>query len=143
MNNVVLIGRLTRDPEVRYTASTQMAVARFSLAVDRAGRDKGADFINCVAFGKTAELMEKYTAKGLRLAVQGHIQTGSYDKQDGTKVYTTDVVADRVEFIEWGGDRPSGGASRQSTSYNRPADNNSMVEEMPDSFQAIDEDVPF
>ena len=144
MNNVVLIGRLTRDPEVRYAASTQMAVARFSLAVDRGGRDKGADFINCVAFGKTAELMEKYTAKGLRLAVQGHIQTGSYDKQDGTKVYTTDVVADRVEFIEWGGDRPAGGTSHQSTSYSRPvADNNNMVEEMPDSFQAIDEDVPF
>ena len=144
MNNVVLIGRLTRDPEVRYAASTQMAVARFSLAVDRGGRDKGADFINCVAFGKTAELMEKYTAKGLRLAVQGHIQTGSYDKQDGTKVYTTEVVADRVEFIEWGGDRPAGGTSHQSTSYSRPvADNNNMVEEMPDSFQAIDEDVPF
>ena len=134
MNNVVLVGRLTKEVEVRYAPATQMAVARFSVAVDRAGKDKGADFISCVAFGKTAELMEKYTGKGLRVTLQGHIQTGSYDRKDGTKVYTTDVVADRVEFIDWAG---------QQNSNSQTEANYSRVEEMPDSFEAIEEDVPF
>ena len=140
MNNVVLIGRLTKDVEVRYAPASQMAVARFSVAVDRGGKDKGADFISCVAFGKTAELMEKYTAKGLRISVQGHIQTGSYNKQDGTKVYTTDVVADRVEFIDWAGGQQNGQQNGQANNY---SNNYNAVEEMPDSFQAIDDDVPF
>lgn len=135
MNNVVLVGRLTKDVEVRYAPASQMAVARFSVAVDRGGKDKGADFISCVAFGKTAELMEKYTGKGLRVSLQGHIQTGSYDRKDGTKVYTTDVVADRIEFIDWAG--------QQNGQHNGQANNYNAVEEMPDSFQAIDDDVPF
>ena len=102
MNNVVLIGRLTRDPEIRYTASSQMAVANFTLAVDRIGKDKGADFPRITVFGKQAENCEKYLAKGKLCGVQGRIQTGSYKDKDGKTVYTTDVVADRVEFIEWG-----------------------------------------
>lgn len=99
MNEVVLIGRTTKDIELRYTQS-QTAVARFTLAVDRHDKDKGCDFISCIAWGKTAENMDKYVSKGNRVAVSGRIQTGSYTNKDGNKVYTTDVVAERVEFIE-------------------------------------------
>ena len=100
MNNVVLIGRTTKDIELRYSQNGNMAIARFSLAVDRMSKDKGTDFISCIAFGKTAELLEKYVPKGRKIAVQGHIQTGSYDAKDGHKVYTTDVIVDRMEFCE-------------------------------------------
>lgn len=147
MNSVVLIGRLTRDPEVRYTAATQMAVATFTVAIDRpvrAGGEKQTDFPRVTVFGKQAENCEKYLAKGRLVGVQGRLQTGSYQNRDGATVYTTDVVADRVEFLEWG-DRPAAGsgfsAPRQNA-FAAPA-SNSMPEEMPDSFQAIDEDVPF
>ena len=99
MNHVVLIGRTTKDIELRYSQN-QTAIARFSLAVDRASKEKGTDFISCIAFGKTAELLEKYVPKGRKIAVQGHIQTGSYDAKDGHKVYTTDVIVDRMEFCE-------------------------------------------
>lgn len=101
MNSVVLMGRLTRDPNVRYTAGPEsMAVARYSLAVDRRGKDAGADFISCVAFGKRGEFAEKYLSKGMKICVSGHIQTGSYTKSDGSKAYTTDVVVDTHEFAE-------------------------------------------
>ena len=99
MNHVILIGRTTKDIELRYSQNGNMAIARFSLAVDRMSKDKGTDFISCIAFGKTAELLEKYVPKGRKVAVQGHIQTGSYEK-DGHKVYTTDVIVDRMEFCE-------------------------------------------
>ena len=105
MNNVILIGRLTRDPEVKYTGNN-MAIARFSVAIDRGkdkdGNSRGADYPNVAVFGKQAENCEKYLAKGRLVAIQGHLQTGSYDDKDGKKVYTTDVVADRVKFLEWG-----------------------------------------
>lgn len=155
MNSVVLIGRLTRNPEIRYTSGTQMAVATFTVAIDRpvrSGGEKQTDFPRITVFGKQAENCERYLAKGRLVGVQGRIQTGSYQNKDGATVYTTDVVADRVEFLEWG-DRPSGGnsAPRQNTSSNYGGGNaaasapksNDMPEEMPDSFQAIDEDVPF
>ena len=110
MNSVNLIGRLTKDPELRYTPS-QVAVARFSVAIDRGkdknGENRGADFPNIVAFGKTAETCSKYLSKGRQVGIQGHIQTGSYEKQDGTKVYTTDVVADRIHFIGNKSEAPS------------------------------------
>lgn len=94
------MGRMTKDPEVRYTQGEQpMAVGRFSLAVNRRGNDNTADFISCVAFGKTAEFIEKYFHKGSRILLEGRIQTGSYEK-NGSRVYTTDVVADAVEFCE-------------------------------------------
>lgn len=102
MNSVQLIGRLTRDPEVRYTDSGA-SIARFSLAVDRRFKQENgadADFINIVAFGKTAEFIEKYFHKGMKIALNGRIQTGSYTDKDGKKVYTTDVVAENVEFCE-------------------------------------------
>ena len=98
MNNVTLLGRLAKDPDVRYTGE-QMCVARFIIAVDRPSKDdKKADFITCVAFGKLGELIEKYFTKGKPIGAVGHIQTGSYEK-DGQKVYTTNVVVDRVEFV--------------------------------------------
>lgn len=104
MNNVTLIGRLTRDPEVKYT-ETHMAIATFTLAIDRmvkAGKEKQSDFPRITVFGKTAENCEKFLEKGKLVGVQGSLQTGSYKKTDGSTVYTTDVVADRVEFLEWG-----------------------------------------
>ena len=97
INKCVIIGRLTKDAQLGYTSNTQKAVARFTLAVDRIG--EGTDFISCVAFGKQAENIEKYVKQGNKLAVAGHIQTGSYDK-DGHKVYTFDVIVDNAEFIE-------------------------------------------
>lgn len=105
MNSVVLIGRLTRDPDVRYTQSDQpMAIARYTLAVDRKGRkqeeQQTADFISCIAFGKGGEFAEKYLHKGMKIAVRGHIQTGSYTNREGQKVYTTEVVVDEHEFCE-------------------------------------------
>ena len=99
MNSVVLIGRLTKDVDLRYS-NNQTAVGRFSLAVDRHDKDKNCDFINCIAFGKSAENLEKYVKKGNKVAISGRIQTGSYTNKDGNKVYTTDVVAERVEFVE-------------------------------------------
>lgn len=106
MNKVILIGRLTRDPEVRYTTTgdNQMAIGRFSLAVDRrktkSNEEPGADFISCVTFGKNGEFAEKYLRKGTKIAITGHIQTGSYTNKDGAKVYTTDVIVDEMEFAE-------------------------------------------
>ncbi|MBS6397968.1 MAG: single-stranded DNA-binding protein [Clostridiales bacterium] len=105
MNKVILMGRLTRDPEVRYSSGeTATAVARFTLAVDRrfARRDgeQTADFIGCVAFGRNAEFIEKYFRQGMRVTICGRIQTGSYTNRDGQKVYTTDVVVEEQEFAE-------------------------------------------
>lgn len=103
MNVVSLIGRLTKDVEVR-VAQTQkgenMTISRFSLAVDRKGKDAGTDFINCVAFGKNGEFAEKYLAKGLKIGIVGEIRTGSYDGKDGKKVYTTDVIVNSYTFCE-------------------------------------------
>ena len=104
MNKVILMGRLTRDPEVRYSAGeNSLAIARYTLAVDRRFKRDGeatADFISCVVFGKQAEFAEKYFRQGIRIVVSGRIQTGSYIKTDGTKVYTTEIVAENMEFAE-------------------------------------------
>lgn len=104
MNKVILMGRLTRDPEVRYSqGENSMAVARYSMAVDRTGAKEGqpsADFINCVAFGKNGEFAEKFLHKGTKILVEGRIQTGSYTNKDGQKVYTTDIVVEHHEFCE-------------------------------------------
>ena len=102
MNSVVLIGRLTRDPELRYTSGTQMAVATFTVAIDRpvkTGSEKQADFPRVIVFGKQAESCGQYLEKGRLVGIHGRIQTGSYKRQDGGAAYTTDVVADRVEFM--------------------------------------------
>lgn len=105
MNKVILMGRLTRDPEIKWTntQNKQMAVARYTLAVERRNRrenQQSADFINCVAFGKSAEIAEKYFHKGTKLVVVGRIQTGSYTSKEGMKIYTTDVVIEEQEFAE-------------------------------------------
>ena len=137
MNNVSLVGRLVRDPEVRYTPS-QVAVARFTVAVDRPfskDGEQGADFISCVAFGKTAEFMERFFTKGRPIGLTGRIQTGSYTNKDGAKVYTTDVVADRVEFV--GNKEGNGGnaAARGGNDFDMG---------IPEGFSALeDEDMPF
>lgn len=104
MNKVILMGRLTRDPEVRYSqGDSATAIARYTLAVDRRFKrenENSADFINCVAFGKSGEFAEKYLRKGIKIAIIGRIQTGSYTNKDGQKVYTTDVVVEEQEFAE-------------------------------------------
>ncbi|WP_326911485.1 single-stranded DNA-binding protein [Sedimentibacter sp. MB31-C6] len=152
MNSVVLIGRLARDPELRFVPSTGMAVANMVLAVDKEmSRDKKqemssqgkptADFINVVVFGKQAENCANYLAKGRECAVHGRIQTGSYTTQAGEKRYTTDVIADRVEFI--------GGRGQSSPQQGKPVQpDSSYFDDFPDDdndiFQPVDdEDIPF
>lgn len=114
MNKVILMGRLTRDPDIRYTqAAEPMAIARYTLAVDRrfqrmdSGDEQTADFISCVAFGKNGDFAEKYLHKGTKIVVVGRIQTGSYTNKDGNKVYTTDVVVEEQEFAESKASQPS------------------------------------
>lgn len=143
MNNVVLIGRLTRDPDARIAASSQMTVARFTLAIDRivaAGKERQTDFPSVVAFGKTAEICERFLRKGKQVAVQGRIQTGSYQNKDGNTVYTTDVVADRVELI---GNREDGGSGQAS--YTRSG-GPTAGDDIPGGFEPMDDsidDLPF
>ena len=100
MNKFLGIGRLTRDPDIRYSQSDGKAIARYTLAIDRRGKDQQADFISCVAFGKSAEFAEKYLKKGTKIAITGHIITGNYTDRDGRKVYTTDIAVDEHEFVE-------------------------------------------
>ena len=146
MNKVILMGRLTRDPEVRYSSGeNQTAIARYSLAVDRRrGKNDdqpSADFINCVAFGRSAEFAEKYFHKGLKITVAGRIQTGSYTNKDGQRVYTTDVVAENVEFAESknaaGGNADFGGAPSAPSPSGAAGDGFMNI---PDG---IDEELPF
>lgn len=139
MNKVILMGRLTRDPEVRMSGDT--AVARFSLAVDRRFKkdgDQTADFINCVAFGKTGEFVEKYGRKGTKFVVEGRIQTGSYTNKDGQKVYTTDVVVEQVEFAE--SKNTSGDSNSTGNTSNTTSDDMSFMN-IPDNVE--DEGLPF
>jgi single-strand DNA-binding protein len=116
MNKVILMGRLTKDPDIRYTSGeNSTAVARYSLAVDRRYKRDGeptADFINCVVFGKSAEFAEKYLHKGTKLVITGRIQTGSYTNKDGVKVYTTDIMVEEQEFAE---SKNSGGSTVAKT----------------------------
>ena len=154
MNKAILMGRLTRDPEVRYTqGENQLAIARFTLAVDRRfnrnGDENTADFIPCVSFGKTAEFAEKYLRKGTKVAVTGRIQTGSYTNKDGVKVYTTEVVVEEQEFAEsknsnggnsgdsFGGNSYSGNTGSQQSTPMAPGDGFMNI---PDG---IDEELPF
>lgn len=151
MNKVILIGRLTRDPEVRYQAGEgSMAIARYTLAVDRrrrqnAGADEPtADFIQCVAFGRTGEFAEKYLRKGTKILVQGRIQTGSYTNKEGNKVYTTDVIVDEHEFVESKGASADGGSFGGGASIggdaSQPAGAADGFMPIPDG---IDEELPF
>ncbi len=145
MNKVILMGRIVRDPDIRYGGSNNTAVARYSLAVDRRFKRDGeptADFINCVAFGRIAEFAEKYFRQGLKVVVTGHIQTGSYTNKDGVRVYTTDVVVEEQEFAE------SKAVSQQNNSnvQSSPSPYGSMPTDS-DGFmnipEGIDEELPF
>lgn len=154
MNKVILMGRLTRDPEVRYTqGDNQMAIARYTLAVDRRfnrGNDENtADFISCVAFGKSGEFAEKYLRKGTKIAVSGRIQTGSYTNKDGVKVYTTDVVVEDQEFAESKNSNSEGGYGNNSYGGGFGGGNSQAAAPMAagDGFMnipdGIDEELPF
>lgn len=140
MNSVQLVGRLTRDPEVRYTDGGT-SIARFNIACDRRfsrDGDSTADFISCVAFGKTAEFMEKYFFKGKKIGLNGRIQTGSYTNKDGQKVYTTDVIAENVEFVESKNAGEEGGFERKAGAV---ADIGDGFMQIPDNVE--DEGLPF
>ena len=143
MNNVSLIGRLTKEPEITYlTGENPIAVATFNIAIDRpgkSGQDKKTDFPRIIVFGRQAENCEKFLAKGMRVGVQGSIQTGSYTNREGATVYTTDVVANRVEFLEW---RDKSQMTSESIEKNKKPDYKDK--EIPEGFQAItDDDIPF
>lgn len=139
MNKCVLMGRLTRDPEIR--VNNDKTVARFSIAVDRRfkrdGDDQTADFINCVAFGKTAEFVEKYAHKGTKFVVEGRIQTGSYTNKDGVRVYTTDIVVEQLEFAE---SKSSADGNATGNTANSNAATNTSFMDIPDD---ISEELPF
>ena len=144
MNKVVLMGRLARDPDIRYTqGDSPMCIARYTLAVDRRftrnNQDgQTADFISCVAFGKSGEFVEKYCHKGTKLVVSGRIQTGSYTNRDGQKVYTTDVVAEEQEFAE---SKNAGNGEKGNTAPGQQADQQDMgFMDIPDGEQ---NDLPF
>ena len=145
MNKVILMGRLTRDPDVRYSqGENATAVARYTLAVDRRFKrdgDQSADFIGCVSFGRQAEFAEKYLRQGTKIAVTGRIQTGSYTNRDGQKVYTTDVVAEVVEFVESkNSSSGSGGGNGGSRNTPPPTTGDDGFMNIPDG---IDEELPF
>lgn len=135
MNSVQLLGRLTRDPEVRYTADdNRTAVARFTVACNRRYKkdaEQEADFISCLAFGKTAEFIERYFFKGNSIALNGRIQTGSYTNKDNNKVYTTDIVVESLEFV---------GSKNENSSSNAATPKNDDFMNIPDS---IEEELPF
>ena len=173
MNSVVLIGRLARDPELSYTPSTQTAVCHFTLAVDRPrrqGEDRGADFLRITVFGRQAETCDRYLSKGRQAAVHGRIETGSYKNRDGVTVYTTDIIADNVEFLGGGqGSQNNGGQGGYQGGNNYgPASNSGFggqdtgfggsqerggssqssglfdgFDDLPDTFQAAEDDIPF
>lgn len=145
MNKVIMLGRLARDPETRYSgADNSMAVCRYTLAVDKKFKKDGeatADFINCISFGKIAEFAEKYFTKGLRVAVSGRIQTGSYTNRDGQKVYTTDVVVEEHEIAQSRSEASNQQESNRQpeiSPYGEDKDNGSM--KIPDG---IDDELPF
>ncbi len=147
MNKVILMGRLTRDPEVRYSqGDVSTAVARYTLAVDRRFRRDGeatADFINCVAFGRQAEFAERYLRQGTKIAITGRIQTGSYTNRDGAKVYTTDIVVEEQEFAESkaaSGSQVSNNTYQASPAPSPRADIGDGFMNIPDG---IDEELPF
>lgn len=149
MNKVVLVGRLTRDPEVRYTQGDQpLAICRYTLAVDRRFKkenEQNADFIQCLLFGKAAEFAEKYFRQGLRVSVSGRIQTGSYTNKDGVKVYTTEVVVEEQEFAESKREQEQNNSGQTSFGQNQgeyggnTADGDGFMN-IPDG---IDEELPF
>ena len=145
MNSVVLIGRLTRDPETRYTSATQMAVSTFAIAIDRMvkqGEEKKTDYPRITVFGKQAENCEKFLKKGRLVGIQGRLQTGSYTDKNGNTVYTTDVVADRVEFLEWG-EKGEQKVQPKEEPKLKATPKETQEELIPSGFAQIEDDIPF
>lgn len=141
MNKVVLIGRLTKDPELRFAAGSGLGICRFTVAVNRQFKKDETDFINCVAFAKTAETISQYLTKGKQIAVTGNIRTGSYDAQDGTKRYTTDVAVESFEFI---GNKSSREGNNNSSFGNGDASFGVDGLGMPEDIELVDdENMPF
>ena len=142
MNKVILMGRLTRDPEVRYGAGeNSTAVARYTIAVDRRFKRDGeqnADFIGCVAFGRNAEFAEKYLRQGTKIVLTGRIQTGSYTNRDGQKVYTTDIVVEEQEFAE---NKAAGNGGQNN--YSKPSAATSDTDGFMTIPDGIDDELPF
>ena len=134
MNKVILIGRLTKDPDLRFAAGSGTAVTRFTVAVNRQMKRDEADFINCIAFGKTGETIAQYLTKGRQIAINGNIRTGSYDAKDGTKRYTTDVVVETFEFIN------NGKKDEVNNGMENSFDNSNSYEDM---MPIDDGDIPF
>ena len=146
MNKVILMGRLTRDAEIRYSqGESSTAIARFSLAVDRRFRRDNeaptADFINCVAFGRTAEFLQRFGRKGTKFVLEGRIQTGSYTNKDGQRVYTTDVVAENVEFAESKNNSSTGNDFGGAPSA--PSPSGAAGDGFMNIPEGIDEELPF
>ncbi len=150
MNRVILMGRLTRDPEIRYSQGERsMTIAKYTLAVDRRGRrnqdnDQAADFINCVAFDRAGEFAEKYFRQGMRVLVSGRLQTGSYVNKEGHKVYTEDVILDDQEFADSKGAASEMGGYAQAAPSQRPAPTSAIGDgfmNIPDGVE--DEGLPF
>ena len=146
MNKVILMGRLTRDAEIRYSqGESSTAIARFSLAVDRRfcrdNDEQTADFINCVAFGRTAEFLERFGRKGTKFVLEGRIQTGSYTNKDGQRVYTTDVVAENVEFAESKNNSSAGNDFGGAPSA--PSPSGAAGDGFMNIPEGIDEELPF
>lgn len=144
MNKVILMGRLTRDPEVRYASGDNLAIARYTLAVDRRFHKDGeatADFISCVVFGRAAEFAEKYFRQGLKITISGRIQTGSYTNREGQKVYTTEIVVEEQEFAESkSGDNGAAYYPPKQRPPPAPADGADGFMNIPDG---IEEELPF
>ena len=129
INKVVLLGRLTKDPELRYAAGSGTAVCRFTVAINRQFKKDETDFINCIAFGKTGETITQYFTKGSKIAITGNIRTGNYDAKDGTKRYTTDVIVETFEFVE--------SKKKETNEFDKQASN------FPDPFERTNEEPVF
>ena len=147
MNSVILIGRLARDPELSYTPNTQNAKCIFTIAVDRPrrnGEDQGADFIRITVWGTQGENCDRYLSKGRQVAIAGRIQTGSYKNRDGQTVYTTDVVAERVEFLG-GNNQQAPARTEEPAPQPEPAPQQTQLDmdDLPDTFSAAEDDIPF
>ena len=145
MNKVILMGRLTRDPEIRYSQGEQsLAIARYTIAVDRRFQRNNdgqtADFIPCVAFGRTGEFAEKYFHKGIKVVVEGRIQTGSYTNKEGQKVYTTEVIVENQEFAE---SKNANSGADGFVPADRPSPENASVDGFMNIPEGIDEELPF
>lgn len=137
MNHVILIGRIVRDPDIRWTQGSEpLCIAKYTLAIDRPSKNKETDYISCIAFGKNGEFADKYLHKGIKIAVEGRIQTGSYTNKDGQKVRTTDVAIERQEFCEKADNEAQPKAQSGTQSDTQPEDWNEGFMKIPDNADA-------